>query len=289
MKANLDCIPCFLKQTIEATRMATSDKTKHIKAVKQVMAYLQQVSLNLSPPEISKEVHHIIRSVTNNSDPYEVVKKQANNQAAKSYPHLQEIIKNSSDPLLTAITLAIIGNVIDFGTENRYSLEKTIETYLYTPLDKTSVALFKKQLKNAKEILYLADNTGEIYFDKLLLHQIKTKDNNITYVVKAHPIINDAMKYDAISAGIKDYAVIIEGDKESPISCPGMVLSNASNEFQMKLEKADMVISKGQGNYEALNDINRDVFFLLMIKCPLISSEINEALGKPVFKYKAKK
>jgi damage-control phosphatase, subfamily I len=289
MKANLECIPCFLKQTIEASRMSTDDVQKHEEAVKEVMAFLQKESLHASPPEISKHIHQIIRSVTKNKDPYLSVKKKANINAAKAYHTLQEKMRQSSDPLETAINLAIIGNVIDFGTERRFSLEETIETHINNSLNKDALDEFKKRLEKATEILYLADNAGEIFFDKLLINYIKNDGNHITYVVKANPIINDALLEDAKEAHIDEFATVLEGDKQSTISCPGMILSNASNEFVEKMKTADIIIAKGQGNYEALNEINRDIFFLLMVKCPLIAHEIKEGLGTPVFKYKAKK
>ena len=289
MKAKLECVPCFLKQTIEASRMATEDKQKHIEAVKEVMKYLQKESFNSSPPEISKHIHQIIRSITKNNDPYKLVKQQANQKAASSYHTLREKMKQSSDPLATAINLAIIGNVIDFGTEKRFSLEETIDTYLHNILNEHALDEFKKRLVNAKEILYLADNAGEIFFDKLLIEHIKSNKNNITYVVKSNPIINDALLDDALDAEMEELVTLLEGDKQRKVSCPGMILSNASNEFIKKMDTADIVIAKGQGNYEALNDIDRDAFFLLMVKCPLVAFEIKETLGTPVFKYKAKK
>ena len=284
MKATLDCIPCFLKQSIEAARMATDDERKQEEVIKQVLSLLRDISFNQTPPEISRDVHSIIRKTLRSSDPYLDVKIKGNEFASKKYKKLKQIIEESNDPLNTAIKLAIIGNVIDFGTEKRFSLDEAIKKYIDKSLDSKTYSLFKNRLENANKILYLADNTGEIYFDKLLLEELNKLGKSMYYVVKKNPIINDATKEDAESAGINKIAMIIEGDKDSETSCPGMVVSNASDEFLELFNNAEMIISKGQGNFEALNSQKREIFFLLMVKCPFVANEIKEPLGNPVFK-----
>jgi len=143
---------------------------------------------------------------------------------------------------------------------------------------------FKEILSKSKTILYLADNSGEIFFDKLLIEELKKRDKKITYVVKANPIINDVLVEDAKFAGIDKLATIMEGDAGQKRSAPGMVLSYTSKEFQEKLRIVDMVISKGQGNYESLSDIDRKVFFLLMVKCPLVARDMGTEMAQLVLK-----
>jgi len=286
MKTMLECIPCFLSQSLEAARMASDDATIHQQVMREVMGFLQTIDFTQSPPLISKEVHSVIRKITDSSDPYQIVKKHATDIAKKQYTHLRETVIQSSNPLQTAVKLAIVGNVIDFGTTNRFDLNEMIEHALHKPFDDQAFPLFQERAVEAQSILYLADNTGEVFFDKLLLEQLAKSRKKITYVVKANPIINDVTKKDALEAGIPDFAAILEGDKGSKTSAPGMVLTNASNSFHSLLESSDMIISKGQGNYEALSDISREIFFLLMIKCPLVANDIEEPLGKMVLKVK---
>jgi len=284
MHTHLDCIPCFLHQSLEAARMATKDEKKHEQVMKQVMKHLQTIDFTHSPPEISQHVHHIIRNITGNIDPYERVKREANQQAKKQYPTLKNMVKKSTNPLLMAAKLSIIGNVIDFGTMNRMNIKDMVENIAHKPFDDAGYFRFKKQAENAKTIVYLADNTGEIFFDRLLLEQLQRENRTITYVVKQRPIINDATKEDALFAGIDAYAHIIAGDKEADYSAPGLVLSNMSTELEELINNADMVISKGQGNYESLNEINREIFFLLMVKCPLVAGNIGIDEGTMVLK-----
>ncbi|MEF8878764.1 MAG: ARMT1-like domain-containing protein [Candidatus Thermoplasmatota archaeon] len=288
MKTYLDCIPCFLKQSLEAARMTNADEKTQERVIKKIMKYFQNIDFNSPPPEISREAHAIIREITCHKDPYKKVKQQSNKMAEKEYTHLKKLVENSDDPLFMAIKLSIVGNIIDFGTSNRFKLEEMIDNAVEKKFSHDAYPYFKKVLKKSDQILFLGDNAGEIFFDKLLLEEIKKLHPNkkIFYVVKSNPIINDATDEDAIFAGVDEYAEVIKGDEKQPRSAPGMILDYASEEFLDKLEETDMVISKGQGNYEALSDINREVFFLLMVKCPLVARDIGEKMKEFVLKVK---
>jgi hypothetical protein len=287
MQTHLDCIPCFLHQSLEAARMATEDEQKHELVMKNVMQYLETIDFSLSPPEISRGVHAIVKQQTNNDDPYKKVKQQANREAQKQLPKLKQLIDEAEDSLLMAVKLSIIGNVVDFGTMNRYNVMEMINDIADKPFDDTDFALFKKKLDDSSSILYLADNTGEIVFDKLLLEQLHQMNKDITYVVKSNPIINDATIEDACFVGIDRFARVVNGDDGFDYSAPGLVSAFTSSDFKQMLTDADMVISKGQGNYESLSDSDREIFFLLMVKCPLVARNIQIDVGTMVLKVNA--
>ena len=286
MKTHLECIPCFLKQTLEATRMITDNEEIQINVLNEVMKYLQNTPLQNSPPMLSKEVHKIIKNITFSKDPYIAEKNKSNNLIKNKYNYLKKLITESDDPLLMSIKLSIIGNVIDYGSAKRFNIDEMIEKGIKQNLDPNSYEYFKRELEKSKTILYLADNTGEIFFDKLLIEELKKRKKQITYVVKANPIINDALIADAKYAGIDTIAEIIEGDNGQKFSSPGMILDYASKNFLELFEKSDMVISKGQGNYEGLSDTYREVFFLLVVKCPLVAQDIHDEVGKLILKVK---
>ena len=286
MKTYLECIPCFIKQSLEASRMATDDERVHIEVLKEVMNHLKSISFTNSPPELSKDVHRIIRDVTKSEDPYKKVKETSNKSAKDQYPYLKKMLEESDDHLLMAIKFAIVGNVIDFGTSNRYNVEDMLSILVKKDFDDGSYHLFKNSLCNAKTILYLADNTGEIFFDKLLIEELIKQGKKITYVVRANPIINDATMQDAKFAGIDKIVTVIEADAGQKQSAPGIVLNYTSNKFKDFFESSDMVVSKGQGNYEGLSNVDRDVFFMLVVKCPLVAQDISEEVGKLILKVK---
>jgi len=262
--------------------MATDDELLHQKVMKEVMQFLMTIDFSLSPPEISREVHEIIRKKTGILDPYKHVKKMANNKAKQQLPLLQKLVDHAADPLLMAVKLSIIGNVVDFGTIHRYDADEMIKKIETLCFDDSNYPYFKKRLEESTSLLYLADNTGEILFDRLLLEQLHAMGKRTTVVVKSNPIINDATIEDATWAGIDEYATVIKGDEGCEYSAPGLILKWTSNSFQHLLERVDMVISKGQGNYEALNQIDREVFFLLMAKCPLVAKDIGCEKGTMV-------
>ncbi len=264
--------------------MVTMDEAVHTQVMKEVLRYLQTLSFDNPPPVASKKVHAIVRKITKCHDPYKNVKKQSNIMAEKLYPQLKEMIRTSNDSLLTAIKLAIVGNAIDFGSVMRFNVNTMINDSLKKRIINTAYPRFKKVLNDAKTILYLADNAGEIFFDKLLLEEFAPRNKEITYVVKANPILNDATITDAKKAGIDSLAKVISADAGHTESSPGILLTTVSKEFLEHFNHDDLVIAKGQGNYESLNNVKREIFFLLLVKCPLVAQDMDAKVGDLIFR-----
>ncbi|HDN95917.1 MAG TPA: DUF89 family protein [Thermoplasmatales archaeon] len=285
MRTYLDCIPCFLRQSLEASRMVTSNETLHEIVLKKVMRYLQVISsFNNPPPELSKEVHAIVRNMLNCKDPYREVKKKSNEMANELYPRLEQIVEEAKDPFLMATKLAIIGNVIDFGAMNRFDVKDMINKAITENIDDNAYSRFKESIEKAQTILYLADNAGEIFFDKLLIKKFAEMGKRIVYAVKNNPIINDATIEDAKFAGIDKFAEVLPADEGQDKSAPGILLNYASSKFLNYFRNADVVIAKGQGNYESLSNSGREIFFLLVVKCPLVARDIRADIGNLILK-----
>ncbi|HHF56478.1 MAG TPA: DUF89 family protein [Thermoplasmatales archaeon] len=284
MRTYLDCIPCFIRQSLEASRMVTSDESKHEIVLKKVMRYLQVSSFNNPPPELSKEVHAIVRNMLNCKDPYKEVKKKSNEMAKELYSRLEQIVEEAKNPLLMATKLAIIGNVIDFGAMNRFDVNDMINKAITENIDGNAYSRFRESIEKAQTILYLADNAGEIFFDKLLIKKFAEMGKKIVYAVKNNPIINDATIEDAKFAGIDKFAEVLSADEGQDKSAPGILLNYASSKFLNYFRNADVVIAKGQGNYESLSNSGREIFFLLVVKCPLVARDIRADVGKLILK-----
>ncbi|MCK5451643.1 MAG: DUF89 family protein, partial [Candidatus Omnitrophica bacterium] len=277
MKTYLDCIPCFFKQALEAARTAGASTKIQKKILDELSGVLPGISLVASPPEIGRVLYSLVSEITGVDDPYIKEKKRSNELALGIYDKLVQKLVSADDKLLFAVELAIAGNIIDYGVKNSLNVDAELVKILNKEEDiikKESKAIFdytrfKRVLKRAKNILYLADNAGEVVFDRILIEQIKSmdKDKEIIYAVKEKPIINDALKQDAIVCGINKIARIVSSGSDAP----GTVLSLCSNKFLSMYRRADMVISKGQGNFEALSNAKRSVFFLFMSKCPVIA------------------
>ncbi|MFW6064957.1 MAG: damage-control phosphatase ARMT1 family protein [Candidatus Natronoplasma sp.] len=279
MKSNLDCIPCFLRQALEASRMATDDEEVQREVLDEVMDILTDLKLeSKKPPEIGKYVHRAVKEITDTQDPYREIKEEQNEEALKIYPKLEEKVKSADDRLLTAVKIAIAGNVIDLGPGHAIDLEADIEEVLSKELTIDHFDEFKKNIERSETIFYLGDNAGEIVFDKILLRELEGKE--IFYFVKGAPKINDAMAIDAKKAGIDEYAKVdVVGNGR-----PGTGPERDSPEFIERMQEADMVISKGMGNYEALSEVPANIFFLLKAKCPVIADDLGVEVGDIILK-----
>jgi len=276
VKAVLECLPCFVRQALEAARMATDDETVQERVVREVLKRAAEASFDETPVHMSHVIHSVVREQSGCEDPYREVKEYSNRFCLELYPEMQSVVEQSDDPFETAIRLAIAGNIIDFGVANTVEIDRvrdTIAHALEAPLDGAMVQLMQTAVTEAEDILYLADNAGEIVFDRLLLEQMPV--DKITVAVKGGPIINDATIDDARSAGLTEIVSVIESGTRSA----GTILDTCTAEFRERFAAADLVIAKGQGNYEALNDIEKPVFFLLKAKCPVIASHLNCRVG----------
>ena len=267
MKTYLDCFPCFMQQTLRAARIATNDETKIKKLLDEVGMMLKDIPMENTPPETGNIIYKKIAEITGNNDPYKKIKEQNINEVLKLYPKLKEIVKNSEDKLLTAVRLAIAGNVIDLGMDKEFNIVKDVEKILKQDFAIFDYEQFKRHLDLHNEILYIGDNAGEAVFDKILIEELP---HSVTYVVREIPIINDVTIDEAKYIGLDKVAKIIS----SGTTAPGTILNLCNDNFIKKFNDASMIISKGQGNYEGLSDVKRSVFFLLKAKCPIIAHHI---------------
>jgi uncharacterized protein with ATP-grasp and redox domains len=284
MKTYLDCISCFFRQGLEAARMVTDDEEKQRKVLDEIAKELPQIPLNSSPPEMGRKIHKIVQRIAGSSDPYKKIKDKYNKIALRLYPKLREITRKTKDPLLMSIRVAIAGNIIDFGVNTHIDIEQEIKQILKQDFAIFDYIPFKKALEYTDELLYLADNCGEVAFDRILIELITDALNKkVTYVVREKPIINDATIEDALFCGIDKVARIISSGSDGP----GTFLSLATNEFRSYFNRAKLIISKGQGNYETLSEEDKPIFFLLKAKCPVIAKDLGCKAGDIVLKEQA--
>jgi uncharacterized protein with ATP-grasp and redox domains len=271
MKTYLDCIPCFVRQTLDAARTLELENETTSMLLRRILGLLQQLDWSLPPPVIGRDIHRAIRETTNDTDPYLRRKITDTESALKLLPEVEATIADSNDPFPTAVKFSIAGNAIDLGAKTGVDadINKTFERALTEPVDKTAVNRLEKAILNAKSVLFLADNAGEIVFDRPLLEQIGS--SKVTVAVRGSPVINDATLDDAKRSGITERFRVLSNGSDTP----GTWLSGCSREFVHEFESADLVIAKGQGNYESLSDQTRKIFFLFLAKCPLVSEELD--------------
>jgi len=276
MKTYLDCIPCFFRQALSASREADADEILQKRVLDEISREIPKISYSLSPAYMSRIVYRAIRKITGVVDPFKKEKVKSNKLALKLYPQLKERIRRAKEPLEEATKLAILGNTIDFGIGDSFNLEKELNSegnFLIFDYEE-----FKKFLKKNTKILYIADNCGETVFDRLLIEEM---GKGVIYAVRSAPIINDATIEDAKFCGIDKIAKLIPSG--SPIS--GTPLELCSQEFLSFFNQSSFIISKGQGNFETLSEANRPIFFLLKAKCSIVAKELNCKIGDMILKY----
>lgn len=289
MKAQARCIPCFLDQAVEALELCEAEHDTQIRTMKRLLEYVDDVDLELSPPELSLHIHEIIRQETGNSDPYLPVKRLSTETVNSLLPRLRKLMKDSEDPLAFAIKAGALGNVIDFGTPVRIDINEKIDEVLGTELTVFEIDEFREVLEDVRNVLFLGDNAGEIILDTFLLAELRARGIDITYGVREGPIINDATIEEAKEAGIEQFARLITTGSQAP----GTLLSRATPDLIEALGRADLIISKGQGNFESLSSdpmlaprirTGVPVFFLLTVKCGIVGTYTGVPEGSTIFR-----
>jgi len=279
MKIQLDCVPCFLRQALEASRWVTDDINIQEKIINDALNILKNYKKYTSPPELGREIHNLVKIHTGNTDPYKKFKAKSIEIAKKYYQSLKEFLDKQENKLYWALKISAIGNTIDAGVYSKINLEECIEKELKKDFAVCDIEIFEKLLKDAKSVLILGDNAGETVFDKILIEELSAKE--IFYAVRGIPIINDVTLEDAYASGLHECSKIIS----TGCSLPGIDFKECSQEFLEIFYKANIIISKGQGNYESLSDIRKqNIFFLLKVKCPVIASHIGTEINNYVFK-----
>ncbi len=274
---HIDCIPCFSKQALYVAKISGADERRQSEILNEVDKLIPQLPPNTTPPEAGRLIHKLIREMTGINDPFKKIQEESNKIAMEIYPRLRVIIETSQDRLLTAVELAIAGNIIDYGAKNTLDIDEEIKRILDGDFASEKAVFdyqgFRDALAKVDEILYLGDNAGETVFDKLLIEEMKVK---VAYVVRGGPAINDALVEDARTCGIEEVAEIVSNGSD----VPGTVLRLCSEEFLGLYKNAGMIISKGQGNFETLSgEKNAPIFFLLKAKCPVVAGIIGCEVG----------
>lgn len=278
MKTSLDCIPCFVRQALNAARMVSADPAVHGRIVREALLWVGEMDMDQPPPLLGQRIRRRLREMTGVEDPYRAAKDHQNQMAQNLLLELRTEIEAASNPLAMAVRLAIAGNVIDMGANGDVTeagVRQAIRHALAEPFSGDWEA-FCQAAASARRILYLADNAGEIVFDRLLIGQLGP--GRVTLAVRGAPVLNDATLADARAVGLHEIVEVI--DNGSDIA--GTMLNECSQGFLKRFSEADMIIAKGQGNFETLSDEPRNIFFLFKAKCSVIAAHAGVPLGSHV-------
>ena len=242
------------------------------------MRLLPPQSFDQSPAEMSYYAVRLVSDILGCEDPFADEKHKSNAAMLELYPELKSIVDSSQDKLHTAVKLTAAGNIIDMGILREFDVNDAIDDVLERSFQIDHFEFLRKDLEKAKSILYLADNAGEIVADKLFLETLDR--NDVVVAVNERPILNDATMEDAIDAGLTKIVTVIDNGSDGP----GTILETCSEEFLSCMDQSDLIIAKGQGNYETLSDLDKNIYFILKAKCPVVAADLGCDIGQMVLK-----
>ncbi len=254
------------------------DNSSHQLILNKFRDDLSKADMDLPPARTAGLIYQKILQETGQDDLFIAHKESSIQEALKLYPLLKKLVKDAFDPLDAAIRISALGNILDAGNPNSYDIDEEITRLFNDKIWGNSFEIFREKLSTSDSLLVLADNAGESVFDRVLIESLNVP---VIYAVKSAPALDDALIADARQAGIDKGASIIE----SGTPYPGTFLPSCTPEFQELYFSSPLVLAKGQANYETLSDSSRDIFFLLKVKCEVISNDIGIPKGSLTIKY----
>ncbi len=283
MKATPTCVPCYLKQALSAAREVTDDPEEQRRVLNEVALVLPQLSLEDTPAHNSTYALWRAQEVLGCSDPFRSKKRDYNELALRLYPQIRSMVAASSEPLMTAVRVAAAGNVMDLGilSGGEVDVVGVLSEVVHHGFSVDDCAVLEERAASATGLLYLLDNAGETVFDRVLIEELCATGAQVTAVVKGQAILNDATMEDAELAGLDRVCRVVSNG--SPMI--GTDLGTCSEEFRGLFLGADLIVSKGQANFETLNETSRPILFVLKAKCPEVARELGVDLGDVVAKF----
>lgn len=278
IKTFVDCIPCLLDKvnSICDKYIEEDNKEQKYEVMKNILGIVANTDYSRTTPYLHAQIMRYLRDKLNIKDFYKDEKKYFNDKILSIENKIEQRVNSSEDKLLTALKLASAGNVIDFGAFSDITfdmVEEIIEKTMECKFDNKIVDRFKNELKEGKKVVYIADNAGEIVFDKICIKQILREYPHLEIIslVRGVPVLNDVTSEDAYYVGLDRYTRILENGSD----IAGTDLKEISEQALNAIEEADVIISKGQGNYESLSDCGKNVYYVFLCKCDLLAKHLN--------------
>lgn len=270
MKTNLDCVYCIIQKADERYGKLKSGQSQKLNFMKNVFRLIGESKEDVTAPYLSKCVNDLLRNEFGYTEDYSMLKTKYNKLMLGLEETIEKETNGDDEPLLSALRYAMVGNFIDFAamdTINPEKLKELIQTAKAQNVDASLYSFFCSELSGSNNIVYLLDNAGEIVFDKLLIKAIKAKYQNlhITAIVRGAPVFNDVTLADAKEVGLPKIVSVLDNGTD----IPGTQLDKISEDAKKAIENADLIISKGQGNFETLYGCGKNIYYIFLCKCDL--------------------
>ncbi|MGD2187209.1 MAG: ARMT1-like domain-containing protein [Desulfobacterales bacterium] len=283
-----DCISCILKMTISAIKKLSLDENSVKALYTEILEIpaLRGLFWDTTSAEVIENVWKKIVKKVNSPDPFYTEKLSQNEKIKALYPFLEKMVNEAADPLKLAVKLSILGNSMDLMVADKaLTIENSITEKVKAPLSNENYSKFRQQLQETQHLLIFGDNAGEIVFDRLLIETIKKiHQPEIVFVVRSVPTLNDATLNEAKTVGLDEIVTVIENGIDGPL--PGTLLSRCSSEVNDLVRRSDLIISKGGGNFDTLDEqrkhLNKNISFLLLSKCEPYYDHFGVKLYHPI-------
>jgi uncharacterized protein with ATP-grasp and redox domains len=269
MKVQDACLECVIRQACNTLAQGKAENSIREIVLEEVRKQLIEIDWDQTPADLSNIAYRTVGKFLP-GDPFLEAKREQNRMALSFYPQLKQMLAAEENRLSAAVRIAATGNVIDLGIGMQVDIPREVERILHTrmPIDDTEI--LRERLVSPQRILYVADNAGEIVFDRVFIEELILR-HAVTVAVRGGPVINDATWEDAESAGLLGIVPVIT----TGTNRLGVPWKHVSAEFMEHYQTADLVISKGQANFETVSERHeKETFFILRAKCSVIAREL---------------
>ena len=283
MNIDLACVACIINQSSKVANAIDASASLSNELTSTIEQMSSDFSFSMSPPEIAADVYEKMALIANKRDLYDEVKILSTKKALSFIPLLKNKLLSSDNKLLTCTKIAVAGNVIDLAAAVEFDLEEELEKIFDTHFAYNDFDMLRDKLTTAKTVLVIGDNVGEHIFDYLFIETLTELYPHVkySYMVRGKPIINDVTMLEAKEAGFDKLCELVD----SGVNTPGFTYDRANNYSKELFDSADLVISKGMGNYECLSPSHRkNICFLLKVKCDVVANSLGKKVGDIVCK-----
>ena len=278
------CVGCVLNQVIRVCEYTGLDQGKKDLIFKEALQKAGEIDYKkMSSPEFAEKIYRLFSDISGERDPYKKLRKEQNDLILDKIDFFREKIRKSPDPLKKSAVYSLIGNIIDYGAVRLFDPDELFQQFDDVRLSIDDYAEFRRRLRGEKKLLIIGDNAGEAVFDRLFIEEMRRFNPAVTivYGVRSAPAINDMLEKDARYIGLDKVAEVVKTGS----TFAGTDISKSTKQFQKIYHDADIVISKGQGNFETLEEEGRDILFILKVKCEVVARHANLELGSLLFAF----